>query len=208
MALNKNTLKTNLVTMFSNMGSDANNETFAQNISDIIKDYVNAGTVSTSDSGTISAGVFTGSGSGTVTCTSTSCKNKILQVCNDMNNSEIETDDDYFAEGLGEAIEALADTAVILTQVTGYAQVGSASVFTEGVAEGSGLTIDTSSLVSALKTCFSDMWNNRSAEPNTGNDDFATILSDEVHKCFTASNTVSTSGTLNLAGSSGTGKLS
>lgn len=208
MALNKQTLKTNLLSLFVSMGSNSDNQAFASGLATILMNYVNSASVSTSDGGTVPAGVFAGSGSGTVACTSETCEDKILEVCNDMNDSEVETDDDYFAEGLGEAIEALADTAVIITSVTGYTQVGSTQVYTEGVAEGNGLSISTSSLVSALKDCFAEMWDKRSDEPNTGNEDFATVLSDEVHACFTASGTVSTSGVLNLEGSSGSGKLS
>jgi len=208
MALNKLALKTALLNLFNSMSSDADNATFAQGLATALMNYVNSASVSTSDAGTIPAGVFAGSGSGNITCSMTGCKQKILDVCNAMNDEEEPKDNDYFAEGLGEAIEELADSAVIVTDVTGNTQVGSASVYTEGIARGSGLTISTSDLVSKLKDCFSDMWNNRGADPNTGNDDFATVLSDEVHKVFTTNGTVSTSGILNLEGSSGSGKLS
>lgn len=207
MALSKQTLKEGLLNLFDSMGSNADNEAFASRVSSLLASYLSAASVSTTDAGTVSAGAFEGSGTGSLTVTSADCKDTILDVCNAMDGSDGKGND-YFAEGLGDAVQALADSAFITTSVTGQATSGSTVTELSGMATGEGLNISTSSLVSALKDCFSDMWDNRGDEPNTGNEDFAETLASEVHSLFTASGTVSTSGQLVLEGSTGSGKLS
>lgn len=206
MAFVKSTLETALKAVFASMGSSGDNAVFANGISNAIVTFVGTGKVSTSDSGTVSAGYFEGSGEGSLTVTATKCAKKIKDACDLMTDSA--HGDNFLAEQIGEGIQQMADDGQVITTVTGTCTTPQGTPITPygGTANGT-IDCDSTDLISDLKTVFSDMWSNKDVSGYDGNSELATALADAVYDFWT-NGSVSTDGTGTIQGSSGSGTIS
>lgn len=215
MALDSEKLSSDILSVFNSMKDRAQSTTnpptdtdFSNGISNAVVTYISKGEVSTNDSGTIPTGTYTGGkGKGKLTVTATNCAKIILDACDNMNSKN--RDDNYLAEEIGKALKKMADEGTVATTVTGGTMTppsGQAVTGYGGSAEGT-ISCNSTSLVSNLKTVFSEM--NRRREENNfdGNEYLADELASNIHSFWT-SGTVSTNGIGNLEGSSGSGSIS
>ena len=224
MALNKTGLQTALAKVFSDMGTEeadhskpnATSEFFAKGISEALVSYVGTGTVTTSDSGTVSAGDFEGAGSGTLAVESgyeegiiegekvitwSGCAKIIKDACDKMAQDGKDgksVSDDYLAEKLAEGIQKMADDGEVNTTVSGQVTTPSGAVSVLGGSAKGTISVDSSSVETALKTLFS-----ASGFSDAG---FASGLATAVDTMYKAGQ-VSTDGQGAIAGSSGSGAI-
>ena len=122
MALVKATLQSALEILFSSMSDNATNKDFADGIANAVVAFVSTGTVSTTDTGTVTGGVFAGSGTGTITVTANGCSKIIQDACSYMlNKTDDKTFDGeaYLATELGKAFKKMSDDATVITTVSG-----------------------------------------------------------------------------------------
>lgn len=206
MALDKDTLETAISGVFSSMGSSGDNSVFSNGITNAIVAFVLAGDVSTTDGGTVPAGVFSGSGEGKLVVTPTKCAKTIKDACDLMTDSA--HGNDFLAEQIGAGIKQMADDGVVTTTVSGECVTPQGSVIAPygGVATGS-ITCNSASLVASLKSVFAEMYANKSVTGYDGNAEFASALADAVN-AFWTSGVVSTSGEATIEGSTGAGVIS
>ena len=215
MALDKDSLSSDILSVFNSMKSRAQSKTnpptntdFSNGISNAVVTYISKGEVSTNDSGTIPTGTYTdGKGKGKLTVTATNCAKIILDACDNMNSRN--RDDAYLAEEIGKALKKMADEGTVATTVTGGTMTppsGQPVTDYGGSAEGT-ISCNSTSLVSNLKTVFSEMNRRRNEENFDGNEYLADELASNIHSFWT-SGTVSTNGIGNLEGSSGSGSIS
>lgn len=215
MTLDKDSLSSDILSVFNSMKSRAQSKTnpptntdFSNGISNAVVTYISKGEVSTNDSGTIPTGTYTGGkGKGKLTVTATNCAKIILDACDNMNSRN--RDDAYLAEEIGKALKKMADEGTVATTVTGGTMTppsGQPVTGYGGSAEGT-ISCNSTSLVSNLKTVFSEMNRRRNEENFDGNEYLANELASNIHSFWT-SGTVSTNGIGNLEGSSGSGSIS
>lgn len=205
MAFNKSTLQIAIKAVFDSM-KNGDNTVFANDISNAIVSFVSTGNVTTIDGGTVTGGVFAGSGSGVLTVTPTACAQIIKRACDNMKESST-YGNDYLAEEIGRGIQQMADDGVVTTNVNGTLTPPSSSpVPYAGTASGS-INCVSSTVVTALKRVFNQMWNERETEGYDGNQVLAQDMADAINTFWT-SGVISTQGQANLAGSSGSGTIS
>jgi hypothetical protein len=216
MALDKKQLQDDLYAVFTAMkeAEQATDEDFADGIAEAICDYIKGGTVTTVDKGNVSGGTFAGGGSEDLSSNSTlspdNCASIILKACTKMHDMT-SGGDNYLAEEIGKGIKKMSTDLVIKTTVVGTLTPPSpATPVTPyppdgGEAEGS-IACSESSLVSALKQTFSDMYTNKDKEGYDGDLEFAKTLATQT-ALFWTSGKVSTSGKGDLKGSSGSGSV-
>lgn len=154
MALVKVTLQSALETLFSSMSDKATNKDFADGIANAVVAFVSTGTVSTTDAGTVTGGVFAGSGTGTITVTANDCSKIIQDACAYMlNKTDDKTFDGeaYLATELGKAFKKMSDDATVITTVSGTLTTpsGATSAFA-GSAKGS-ISCNSTTLEKTLK---------------------------------------------------------
>lgn len=218
MPLNKAGLQTALAKVFSDMGTEESDHSkpnatsafFAKGISEALVDYVSGGLVTTSDSGTVSAGSFMGAGSGTLSVRSGSegeesawsgCAKIIKDACDKMakdGEDGKEVSDDFLAEKLGEGIQKMADDGEVKTTVTGQVTTPSGAVSPLGGTAKGTISVDSSSVVTALKSLF--------ASSGFSDSGFASGLANAVDTMYKAGQ-ISTDGQGAVAGSSGSGAI-
>lgn len=203
MAFNKSKLESDLNEVFSSMTSGDNN-VFSNGISNAVVTFVSGGVVTTTDSGTISAGTFTGSGSGSISVTATACAKIIKDACDAMVNMT-SGGDNYLAQEIGRGIKKMADDATVTTSVKGTATSGSTTTIVSGTAKGT-ITCTEAPLILALQALFAKMFNNRGTTGYDGNADFAKELAEAVNT-FYISGQVKTDGQGALSGAKGVGTV-
>lgn len=203
MALNKDKLESDLSNVFSSMTS-GDNSVFSNGISNAVVTFVSGGVVTTTDSGTVSAGVFAGSGSGSITVTATACAKIIKDACDTMVNMT-SGGDVFLAQEIGKGIKKMADDAVVITSVKGTATAGTTTTTLSGTAKGT-ITCTEAPLVSALQTLFAKMLSNKEVEGYDGNADFAKELANAVDTFYTGGQ-VKTDGQIALSGAKGIGTV-
>lgn len=229
MALDSEKLSSDILSVFNSMKDRAQSTTnpptdtdFSNGISNAVVTYISKGEISTNDSGKIPTGTYTGGkGKGKLTVTATNCAKIILDACIELNkqyeeeeSEEEESEEDkkdynYLAEEIGKALKKMADEGTVATTVTGGTMTppsGQAVTGYGGSAEGT-ISCNSTSLVSNLKTVFSEMGRRREENNFDGNKYLADELADNIHSFWT-SGTVSTNGIGNLEGSSGSGSIS
>lgn len=203
MAFNVSTLQTALANTFASM-TNGDNQVFADGIANAVVAFVGTGQVTTSDAGTISAGVFTGAGTGTLTVTASGCSGIIKSACDKMKGAPY--DDNYLAEQIGAGLQKMADDGEVNTSVSGNAVPPSGgSVPTSGSAKGT-ISCDSTDLIQALKDVASLMYQNKDVQGFDGNAKYAEEIAKAVKDFFTAG-TISTDGQGALSGSSGSGTI-
>lgn len=203
MPFSKPQLQSDLEDVFSSMNSD-DDSVFANGLSEAFMNFVNSGVPSTTDSGTISAGTFTGASTGgSLSASDSACASIITQAFSYMKSHE-SGGDDYLAGKIAEGLKKMTDDTVVITSVSGTAVPPSPpppTVPVSGTAKGT-ITCDTATLETNLKSVFSSMKSMQSG----GDAYFAQKLAEEVYNCL-KSGVISTNGQGALAGSSGSGTV-
>lgn len=213
MSLDLSKLQKDLKSVFSDMKKakdQAKDTDFSDGVSKACKAFVESGSVSTSDTGTVSSGVFTGAGSGSVSVTQSLMSDKIVTAMNQMKNMT-SGGDDVLAKAIFDGLKDMVTASnTVSTDVTGTTLNPSGSPVppSSGKAKGSiSITYAKDTFVSNLNKIFEHMIDNAQDSSFDGDvylaDELGTLVSD----CVSA-NTVSTSGQGELSGSFGTGKLS
>ena len=198
MALNKATLETSFLITFSDMESDSD---FASGIASACKSYVESGTVTTIDSGTISSGVFAGSGSGSASVSDSLMSAQINTAIAQM-KQVTSGGDNILANGIFNGLKAMLAQAQVSTNVKGNVTQGSSSSYMEGTASGTGITCTDAGFVSSLLDCFDAMKNKTSG----GDSYFASQLADIIDT-YVSTGKVTTQGQGTLEGSAGSGSI-
>ena len=204
MSLNKDTLKSGLITVFNQMNLKASGgiEYFASQVSQQVADYIKSGSVSTTDTGSISAGSFTGSGTGSVKADSSTCEAVLLAALYAMMQMPV-GGDDYLATELARGIHTMAtESKKVETSVKGTATSGTTVTIVTGTAKG-----EFSGTQSTLRSAFIAAFMAMGGMYAGGNE----YLADEIAKAVTTylkNGTISTQGEGVLSGSSGSGSIS
>ena len=207
---NKDTLESDLNAVFSGMkeaGENASDNDFAEGIADAVKAFGESGEVATSDGGTVSSGVFSGSGQGSLSLTASDMYNPIKTACNKMRQGQ--GNDNTLAQAIGDGILAMTSKEnVVATNVSGVttSPQGSTVPPSSGTAKGT-ITCNNADLIQGLKDTFSDMKTKAHDEGFDGDEYFASNLADLVYDYFTAG-TIETHGEGALSGTTGTGSIS
>lgn len=201
MAFVQANLQADLLSVFQSM-TDGDDSKFSDGVAKAFMDFVNTGTPSTTDAGTIPTGTFTGASTGgSITATDSACAELIASAFSYMAEHD-SGGDDYLAEKIAEGLQKMTDDAVVVTSVSGVTVPPSPpppTIPTAGTARG-GITCSTASVSNGLKTAFGAM-----KSMSSGGDAYlATQMASLVNACLLAG-TVSTQGQGNLEGSSGTG---
>lgn len=208
--LNKIKLEKDLNDVFSDMkesGEDASDDDFAEGIAKAVKAFGESGTVSTTDGGTVSSGVFVGSGSGSLSLTYSYMSTPIKTACTAMKAGQ--GDDNTLAQAIGTGILAMTSKPnVVSTNVTGTTTNPSGSVVppSSGTAKGT-ITCSNTNLIKGLKDTFADMKSKAFNEGFDGDKYLAKNLTDLVDSYF-KNGSITTSGEGALSGSTGSGSVS
>lgn len=200
MSLVYDTLKSDLLDAFNNMG-DGDDDYFAEQVAKAVKTYIETGGVTTVDTGTVSAGVFTGTGSGDMEVESDDCEDSLSETCSKMRDMTSGGGDAYLAAQMASAINTMVLDGTVKTDVSGTAVAGSVSTPLTGKAEGT-LTGVAATIQSALVSIFSKMQNMTSG----GDEYFAEQMAIAVNSYLLAG-VVATNGKNALSGSVGTGNM-
>ena len=204
MSLNKDTLKSGLITVFNqmNLRSSGAIEYFASQVSQQVADYIKSGSVTTTDSGSISAGSFIGSGTGSVKADSSTCEAVLLAALYAMMQMPV-GGDDYLATELARGIHTMTtESKKVETSVTGTATSGTTVTPVTGTAKG-----EFSGTQSTLRSAFIAAFTAMGGMYAGGNE----YLADEIAKAVTTylkNGTISTQGEGVLSGTSGSGSIS
>lgn len=213
MAFNQSQLKSDITSVFTYMYENREeiedgDKYFSEGIAEAIKDFGETGDVVTTDTGTVSSGVFTGTGSGSIALDSSLMSSVILSCCRQMYEDK-DGDSDTLAQAIGDGIDSMVSSGEVSTNVTGTTvnpSSGATVPPSSGTAKGT-LTCNSSSLVSSLKTVFNSMYSRRTESGFDGNAYFAEQLASFVNSYFT-SGVVATNGESALSGTVGTGTIS
>lgn len=203
MSLVLSTLKTSLENAFSAMKSDSSgsNRNFAKNISKAVADYAESGYISTVDAGTVSAGVYAGKGSGSITVDSSVMEEIVFGVAEGMNSTP-SGGDNALASGIASGAKAMITAGTVNTTSTGtVTPPGSSSSPFAGSCLGV-MSFDDTSVKTALVSAFSSM-----AGMSEGGDSvFALQMATAIDAGLKAG-TATVNGLGNLAGATGSGKM-
>lgn len=204
MAFNKSKLKSDILSVFTTMQSDSD---FATGLAKSCKDFGESGKVTTTDTGTVSSGVFSGSGSGSLSLDSSLMSSPVLTCCNALRNTQ-SGGDTLLAQAIGAGILAMTTAGTVETDVTGVttSPAGSAVPPSSGKAKGK-ITCSNASLIEGLQNCFTDMKDRAFEEGFDGNDYMAQKIADNVYSYF-KNGAITTAGQGALSGTVGSGSIS
>lgn len=200
------TLENDLKKVFKDMkdaGEDASDDDFADGIAAACKAFGESGTVTTTDVGTVSAGVFTGAGTGTLSLDDSLMASPIKSACSSMKNMT-EGGDNVLATAIGNALFAMTSAGEVNTNVTGTAIPPSPpppTVPVAGTAKGT-ITCVPAPVISGLQSAYNSMKN-----MTEGGDDFLASQMAILINTYFASGIIATQGSGALAGSVGTGAI-
>lgn len=204
MGLDAGKLKDDIEQVFAEMQGD--DKKFSQGLSKAFKDFIESGLPSTTDTGTVSAGTFTGASTeGHVEADDSECEEIIFSACNRMKSLQV-GGDAVLALALSDGLQAVLDSAKVYTKVSGTATPPppASPVPLSGTAEGE-LQGSAVALVAGLTACFASMAPLQSGGDTLFATQLSSLISTVVHAPVTQ---VVTHGVGALAGSSGTGSLS
>jgi hypothetical protein len=204
MSLVVTTLKNNLKNCFDAMAGDTggDNTTFAKKVSKAVADYVETGSITTVDAGTVSAGVFAGSGSGSISVQAGIAEAVIYAACQAMVNMTA-GGNDYLAMQIATGIQQMMAAGEVSTNVTGLVTPPTGSAFTlTGQATGRTVCVQ-APLYAGLKTAFTAMEN-----MTEGGNEYMAAQMATVIDTYLKAGVVSTGGQAALSGSTGAGTLS
>lgn len=201
MSLNQNEFKNKILTIFLNM-TDGDDRYFAREISAKIADYAESGSISTTDAGTISQGVFAGSGNGSITVDSSICENIVYAACKAMGGMTT-GGDAYLAQELANGIDSMMIAGTVNTSVKGTVTPPSSTPFTTaGTAKGT-FTGVRAALQSGFLAAFNSM-----ATMTSGGDEYLAGQIAATVTTYLKAGVIATNGQTNLAGSVGSGSMS
>lgn len=200
MSLTASSLKSDLKAVFDEMreNTDGDNSIFSKGVAAAAKDFIETATVTTTDAGSVSAGVFVGTGSGTVSADDSDAQSIIQSACEAM-KSMTSGGNDYLAGKIASAIQTMSDAAEVKTNVSGTVTLSNGSTSAlSGTAEGT-LTCSYA-LESDLKAAFKAM----ETMTENGDEYLASQMASAINS-FVLSGVVSTQGKSSLSGSVGAG---
>lgn len=202
MALVELNLKNDLLTVFQNMADAKDGDAyFAENVSAKIASYVQSGSITTTDTGTISAGVFVGTGTGSMSVQSGVCENVLSLACNAMRSMSA-GGNEYLATQMALAIDSMMIAGTVNTTVSGTVTTPS-GVPSPITGNASGKFVGVSAtLQGAFLMAFSAM----DTIKENGNDFLAGKIASAVTSYLKAG-VITTQGELVLIGSVGTGVM-
>lgn len=204
MSFNKAQLKKDIKNVFEDMQNDSD---FAEGLAKACKDFGESGEIITTDTGTVSSGVFAGSGSGNLTLSDSLMSEPIKTCCATMRT--ITTGgDELLANAIGSGILAMTSAGVVNTDVTGITTSPEGSIVppSSGNAIGT-ITCQNTTLISNLIECFKNMRDKAFTEDFDGDDYFAKELADYINTYFT-SGIIATRGQGEISGAIGSGSIS
>lgn len=210
MALVVKNLENAFKKVFSDMkeaGENATDEDFSEGISKAVKDYIDAGNITTVDAGTVSSGVFAGAGTGSTTSKDSLMDNVVLPATVTMKQMT-SGGDNILATAIFNGLKALHQASEVNTDITGTttSPQGSPVPPTSGKGKGTGLTCIDSGFVDSVNQIFSDMNTRKDEEGFDGDAYLAEQLAIVTNK-YIATGTVTTSGQGALTGVTGNGKI-
>ena len=192
------TVKNDILKAFKTMTDDA---VFADEVSSSIKKYVESGSITTIDVGTISAGAFTGAGTGNVTCEAEICKESIEAACEAMKNMN-EGGNEYLAEQFAKAIHAMISMGQVKTDISGMViPPGSSQVPITGKGTGK-----MTGLFASMQSQFLATFRAMEGMTSGGDEYMAEQIATAVDSYLKAA-VVNTQGSAALSGSMGTGNM-
>lgn len=126
MSLDKEKLKTDIISCFNLMKNKAGEEgfngdtEFASGLSNAFKMFGESGSITTVDSGKIATGVYAGAGNGNLVLSIDKCKKTIEDACSEMKNNN--KDDTYLAQEISKGLsEMFGETDIVETKTNGSA---------------------------------------------------------------------------------------
>lgn len=201
MSLNQDTLKNNLLSIFRNM-ADGDDSYFAKAVSKKVADYAQSGSITTTDAGTVSAGVFAGLGNGSISVDSTVCEKIVYVACSAMSKMSA-GGDVYFATQLALGIDSMITAGTVHTTVKGTVTPPSGTpVILAGTAKGT-FTGVSATLQGGFLAAFNTMLNMKSG----GNEYLAGEMATTI-TAYLKAGVIATQGQVALLGSLGTGSMS
>ncbi len=206
MALSKDTLKSDILAVFQSM-TDGDNKKLSEGLSEALKDFLENGEPSTTDIGAVAGGSFSGaSTSGSLTADNTACEEIIYAATQSM-QSMTAGGDNILADGIASGLQALVLSTECDTDVSGTLTPpppATPSPMTGKAHGGSGCFVcDTTAVASGLKAFFPLM----SPMTSGGDEAFAESLATLFYTCV-LNGVLTTQGTGNLSGTTGTGTIS
>lgn len=208
MALVLAKLQSDLKKVFSDMKQEnAKDSDFSDGVSKACKDFVESGTISTVDGGTVSSGGFVGSGNGSISVTQSDMSSPIVTAMNSMKNMA-EGGNALLATAMFNGLNSMISNGTVETDVTGVttSPAGATVPPSSGSAKGS-MSCAYPTFVTELNSIFSDMNTKSDEEGFDGN----VYLGDELGKLvnkYIKTGVVSTNGQGALSGSTGAGGIS
>lgn len=209
MALDKEDLSADILEIFNSMktnykteGYDGDKE-FCEGLGKAFKDFGESGSISTKDTGTVSAGEFLGKGKGSLSLNSAKTIKTLKSAVKAM--KEDGEDDDYLAGQIKKALQDMYDASdIVSTTVDGSITTSSGSVTIEGASGKGTIKCDFSSVESGLKTFFALMKNIDNGKTDS---DLANKIADLVYSAV-KDGVVSTNDEGDIEGASGAGTIS
>ena len=210
MSLNKSQLASDILSVFNDMKSNYKTEgydgddKFSKGMTQAFKDFGESGVISTTDSGTVSSGIFNGSGEGSLSLSSSASYSTLLSATKEMKKNK--KDDDYLADKIKEALEDMYDVSdIVETSVSGTITLSAGGVSTVSGASGKGtISCDFSSVKSGLVSFFKTMKNIKN---NKTDSDLANEIANLVYSAI-KSGTISTTDSGEISGAYGSGSIS
>lgn len=201
MSLNQSKLKNDLLSIFRNM-TDGDDRYFAREVSAKVADYTESGSISTTDAGTISQGIFAGLGNGSITVDKSICENIVYAACKTMAGMTA-GGDAYLAVQLATGIDSMMITGTVNTTVKGTVTPPSGTPFTTaGTAKGT-FTGVMATLQSGFLVAFNSM-----KSMTSGGDEYLAGQMATVITAYLKAGVIATQGQVNLVGSIGAGSMS
>jgi hypothetical protein len=187
-----------LKTIFNSMSGD--DRKFSDGFSAAVKNYAEAGLISTADAGSVSAGAFAGKGEGSITVTASDCADIVYAGTQAMPGSG---GNNILAAKMAEGVDTMIANGKVETDVSGTCTPPSGPPFTlSGTAEGT-MTGVPGPMEAAFFSAFEAM--NSMSEDN--NDYMASQCAIAIDVYLTGA-IVNTNGKSALSGSVGMGEMS
>lgn len=209
MPLNKEKLKSDIISCFDTMKTKAGEEgfdgdtEFASGLSNAFKTFGESGSIITIDSGKIATGVYAGAGNGNLVLSIDKCKKTIEDACSEMKNNN--KDDTYLAQEISKGLsEMFGETDIVETKTNGSAVNEATGITTPyvNVSWKGNITISFAPFQLGLTAFFLLM----KAGDKT-DDDLATEISNLLDTAI-RTGVVSTKGSGAMSGAVGTGTIS
>jgi hypothetical protein len=186
-----------LKAIFNSMSGD--DRKFSDDFASAVKGYAESGEIATTDTGTVSAGMFVGKGKGGITVSASDCADIVYAGTQAMSGAG---GNDILAAKMAESVDAMIVNGKIKTNVSGTCTPPSGSPFSlSGTAEGA-MSGDPAPMEAAFFSAF-EIMNAMSA----GNNDYMASQCAMAIDAYLTKAAANTKGKDALSGSIGTGKM-